>query len=134
MSFTRMSENTRSKTYEDQMDRLSQRANSRLVLVKTVHTVIWVFYNVVIFYMLYAVIVNRIDKWLWICFGLVLLEGIILLVFKQVCPVTLIARKYSDSDKSNFDIYLPEWLAKHNKLIYTSIVVVTVIILLFRIV
>ena len=134
MSFTRMSENTRSKTYEDQMDRFSQRANSRLVLVKTIHTVIWVFYNVVIFYMLYAVIVNRIDKWLWICFGLVLLEGIILLVFKQVCPVTLIARKYSDSDKSNFDIYLPEWLAKHNKLIYTSIVAVIVIMLLFRIV
>jgi len=129
-----MSENTRSKTYEDQIDGLRQRANSRLVLVKTIHTVIWVFYNVVIFYMLYAVIVNRIDKWLWICFGLVLLEGIILLVFKQVCPVTLIARKYSDSDKSNFDIYLPEWLAKHNKLIYTSIVVVIVIMLAFRIV
>ena len=134
MSFTRMSENTPSKTYEDQMDRLSQRANSRLVLVKTIHTVIWVFYNVVIFYMLYAVIVNRIDKWLWICFGLVLLEGIILLVFKQVCPVTLIARKYSDSDKSNFDIYLPEWLARYNKLIYTIIVIVIVVILLFRII
>ena len=133
MSFTGMSGNTRSKTYEDQMAGLRQRANSRLVLVKTVHTVIWVFYNVVIFYMLYAVIVNRIDKWLWICFGFVLLEGIILLVFKQVCPVTLIARKYSDSDKSNFDIYLPEWLARHNKLIYTIIVVVIVVMLLFRI-
>ena len=33
------------------------------------------------------------------------------------------ARKYSDSTKANFDIYLPEWLAKYNKEIYTTIVV-----------
>jgi hypothetical protein len=134
MSFTGMPENAGGKIYEGEMNAVTHRSNSRLVLVKTVHTVIWVFYNVVIFYMLYAVIVNRIDKWLWICFGLVLLEGIILLVFKQVCPVTLIARKYSDSDKSNFDIYLPEWLARYNKLIYTIIVLVIVVILLFRII
>jgi hypothetical protein len=46
----------------------------------------------------------------------------------------LIARKYSDSPKDNFDIYLPNWLAKHNKMIYTAIVLVALAILVYRLV
>ncbi|MBZ0202135.1 MAG: hypothetical protein K8I03_03880 [Ignavibacteria bacterium] len=105
---------------------------SKLRLVKLLHTLIWLFFNVVIFYLLYAVIADKIDKWVWICLGLIILEGITLAVFKKMCPVTLIARKYSDSDKDNFDIYLPNWLARHNKLIYTIIVLIAIVILFFR--
>jgi hypothetical protein len=104
----------------------------KLTLIKTIHTLIWIFFNVVIFYLLYAVIVNKIDKWVWICIGLILMEGLVLLVFKRMCPVTLVARKYSDSQKDNFDIYLPNWLARHNKLIYTIIVGIALVILVFR--
>jgi len=82
--------------------------------------------------MLYAVIVNKLDRWLWIGYGLFVLEGITLLVFKFFCPLTIIARKYSNSTKSNFDIYLPNWLAKYNKPIYTSILGIIVIITIFR--
>jgi hypothetical protein len=106
--------------------------NLKLTLVKTIHTMIWLFFNVVIFYLLYAVIVDKIDKWIWICIGLIVLEGIILIIFKKVCPVTLIARKYSDSSKDNFDIYLPNWLARHNKEIYSIIVLIAIAILIYR--
>ncbi|TYA58055.1 hypothetical protein [Formosa maritima] len=105
-----------------------------LVFIKTIHTIIWLFYNVVIFYLLYAVIQNKIDKWVWICIGLVILEGIILFIFKRLCPITIIARKYSNSTKDNFDIYLPNWLAKYNKQIYTSIFIVAIIILISRLI
>ena len=105
----------------------------KLLSIKLMHTVIWLFFNVVIFYLLYAVIVDRIDLWVWICIGLVLLEGLVLLLFKWFCPLTVIARRYSDSTKDNFDIFLPNWLAKYNKLIYTSIFAIAVIILIFRI-
>ncbi|MFD2200862.1 hypothetical protein [Shivajiella indica] len=104
----------------------------KLFWVKILHTVIWLFFNVVIFYLLYAVVVNKIDKWVWICLGLIVMEGIILLIFKAICPVTLIARKYSNSEAHNFDIFLPEWLAKHNKTIYTSIVLFAVLILIYQ--
>ena len=110
------------------------KAYSKLILLKSLHTLIWVFFNVVIFYFVYAVIINRIDRWVWICLGLVVLEGLVLLIFKSLCPITVVARKYSDSDKANFDIYLPNWLAKYNKRIYTAIVVVGVIILLYRLI
>lgn len=104
----------------------------KLLVIKSVHTLIWLLYNVVIFYLLYAVLVDKIDKWVWICVGLVLAEGLVLLLFKWFCPLTVLARRYSDSTKDNFDIFLPNWLAKHNKTIYTSIFAMSILILVYR--
>ena len=104
------------------------RDESKLNLIKTIHTLVWMFFNFVIFYMLYAVIIGKIDLWLWIGYGLFVLEGITLVIFKFFCPLTVMARKYSNSSKANFDIYLPNWLAKHNKLIYTTILAVIILI------
>lgn len=105
---------------------------AKLVLVKLLHTAIWIFFNIMIFYLLYAVLVNKIDIWAWICLGFIGIETLILLVFKRVCPVTLLAKRYSDSERANFDIYLPHWLAKHNKLIYSVIVLIAIVILFYR--
>ena len=107
--------------------------HKRLFIIKSIHTLIWLFYNVVIFYLLYAAIADKIDQWAWICVGLVVLEGLVLLLFNWFCPLTIIARKYSDSTKANFDIFLPNWLAKHNKQIYTGIFAIAMTILLYRV-
>jgi hypothetical protein len=106
---------------------------AKLNIIKLIHTIIWVFFNVVIFYLYYAAITNKIDNRVWICIGLILLEGLVLLIFNKLCPITLIARKYSDSNKDNFDIFLPNWLARYNKLIYTSLFIIVLIILWFRV-
>jgi hypothetical protein len=108
--------------------------DAKLRFIKIVHTAIWVFFNVVIFYMLYAVLANKVDRWLWIGYGLIALEAIVLLAFKWYCPLTVWARQYSDSTRANFDIYLPEWLAKYNKLIYTGIMVVIIALTVVRLV
>ncbi|MDO6432686.1 hypothetical protein Q4E93_18920 [Flavitalea sp. BT771] len=105
---------------------------SKLWIVKLIHTAIWVFFNIVIFYLLYAVYSNKIDFRVWICIGLVLLESIVLLLFKMKCPLTLVARRYSDSTRDNFDIFLPEWLAKYNKLIYSIIFLISIAMLIYR--
>lgn len=104
----------------------------KLSLIKILHTLIWVFFNIVIFYLLYAVIINIIDEWVWICLGLIIIEGFILLIFKAVCPITLKAREYSDSKKDNFDIFLPNLLVKYNKPIYTTIVLIAIVIIIYR--
>lgn len=57
----------------------------KLIVVKLVHTAIWVFFNIVIFYMLYAAITSRLDVWLWTGYGLIVIEGIVLAVFNLVC-------------------------------------------------
>ena len=106
---------------------------TKLTVIKSIHTAIWIFFNVVIFYLLYAAIANKIDHWLWIGYGFVFLEGLLLLAFKFHCPLNLLARKYSNSTQDNFDIYLPAWLAKYTKLIYTSIFAIAIIITLYQI-
>ena len=106
---------------------------SNLIRIKIIHTIIWLFFNVVLFYMAYAVIVNKIDKLVWIGVALILLEGIVLLIFSKMCPLTIIARKYSNSTKDNFDIYLPNWLARNNKLIYTTFFLIIVCGIIYRI-
>jgi hypothetical protein len=92
-----------------------------------------VFFNVVIFYMLYAVTFGTIDRWLWIGYGLIGAEVLTLLVFKFYCPLTVWARRYSDSQAANFDIFLPEWLAKYNKQIYSAIMVVVIALTVYRV-
>lgn len=105
---------------------------TRLIIIKIIHTAIWLFFNVVIFYLMYAVVSNKIDQWVWICLGFILLEGLVLLTFANACPITIVARKYSASRKENFDIYLPNWLAKYNKQIYTTIVLIILLGLIYR--
>jgi hypothetical protein len=105
---------------------------SKLNLIKLVHTIIWLFFNLVIFNLLYLAVTRSNSKLIWVDLGFILLEGVILVVYKMKCPLTVMARKYSDSTKDNFDIYLPAWLAKNNKLIYTSIVLAALVILIYN--
>ncbi len=106
--------------------------SGKLRIIKLIHTAIWVFFNIVIFYMLYEVTWGKIDHWLWIGYGLIGLETITLLLFRFYCPLTVWARKHSDSTAANFDIYLPEWLARYNKEIYTGIMVIIIMLTYYR--
>jgi hypothetical protein len=112
--------------------KLIMQNNSRLFLLKFIHTVIWVFYNIVIFYMLFAVLSGKLDARLWICYALVALEGLILLWFRWTCPITIVARRYSADTVDNFDIFLPNWLAKHTKTIYSVLVAVIIVLTVYR--
>ena len=103
-------------------------------MIRLAHTAIWVFFNVVIFYLLHAVSTGRIDYWAWVCLTLIVIEAIVLVAFKRICPITLIARKYSTSTRANFDILLPEWLARHNQLIYSIIVAVIIVLLIYELI
>ena len=103
-----------------------------LLSIKIIHTIIWLFFNVVLFYMAYAVFINKIDIYVWLGVAAIIGEGIVLLLFKKMCPLTIMARKYSDSTKDNFDIFLPNWLARNNKRIYTSFFVLILAGIIYR--
>ena len=60
------------------------KKNNPLFYIKTIHTLIWIFFNLVLFYLCYAVISNKIDKWVWLGILLILLEGIVLLILKNI--------------------------------------------------
>jgi hypothetical protein len=106
----------------------------KLLLIKIVHTAIWALFVGVIFYILYSGITDRVNTLTWIGIGVIIGEGLVLLLFKMYCPLTVMARRYSDSPKHNFDIFLPEWLAKYNKLIFTTLFLIGVLISVLRVI
>jgi len=101
------------------------------VLIKSIHTGVWVFFNIVLVYLYYAVFTNKIGILFWLGIVAYAIEFVILLLYKWNCPITFLARNYSNSDKDNFDIYLPNWMAKHNKTIYSVLVVLLLILFVF---
>ncbi|MGE0772819.1 MAG: hypothetical protein AB7K37_13975 [Cyclobacteriaceae bacterium] len=105
---------------------------TKLFWVKILHTLIWVYFNLVLIYLFFAGITDRIDGWVWFGIGSFAAEGMVLLIFKNVCPLTLWARNYSNSSRDNFDIFIPNWIAKHNKAIYTILLVIALAFIAYR--
>lgn len=110
------------------------KAKEKLIAIKSIHTLIWFAYVVIIFYILYAALIDRIDTRFWIAVASVIAEGIILIANHWRCPLTVAAKRYSQDASVGFDIFIPRWLAKHNKTIFTTLFVIAMVIAAYRIV
>ena len=53
----------------------------------------------------------------------ILLECAALAVNRGRCPLTDVAARYTEERTDNFDIYLPLWMARHNKTIFGALFV-----------
>jgi hypothetical protein len=114
------------------MNKLKHSKNI-LQLIKVLHTIIWAFFVLIITYILYSGIFDKINIFTWISVVLILIEGIILLFNKWNCPLTILGKNYTEQTHIGFDIYLPKFIAKHNKLIFTTIYIIGLIIIMYRI-
>ncbi len=103
----------------------------RLKQIKVLHTVIWAIMAGSILAVPWAAWSGRF-RW---AFGLTVLvtgECLVLAVNRGRCPLTDVAARYTDVRSTNFDIYLPVWLARHNKSIFGFLFVVGELVLLWR--
>jgi hypothetical protein len=103
-----------------------------LFVIKLVHTLIWGIMAAIVLFVLWSGLSGTVTRFSWLAALAVACEGIVLLLFKGLCPLTVLARRYSSSLRSNFDIFLPEWLAKYNKLIFGSLFLVGSILMILR--
>ena len=106
----------------------------KLVMVKLVHTFIWAVFASMIGFILYAGLANAITPFALACYAAVAVECAVVLAFGWRCPLTIIAYRYTSDRSDNFDIYLPEWLAKWNKVIFGSLYGVSLVILGYRVI
>lgn len=100
--------------------------STALVVVKVAHTFVWAVFAGCI---LAIPVVSwrgeyRAAAWLT---AVVAGEVAVLVLNKWRCPLTSVAARYTDDRRANFDIYLPEWLAKHNKLIFGTLYFASVV-------
>ena len=88
--------------------------------VKALHTAIWAFFVGCIVGAPLAAAQGRL-KLAAVLIGLVGIESLVLVLNSWSCPLTDVASRYTERREENFDIYLPRWLAKHNKSIFTPL-------------
>jgi len=85
--------------------------------VKVIHTFAWALFAG-------CILAIPIVAWLGqfavalILISLVSVEVLVLLANRLRCPLTDVAARYTDDRRANFDIYLPEWVARYNKQIF----------------
>ena len=105
---------------------------AKLIFLKRLHTAVWIFFNLLMAYLFYAVWTGNTGTLFWVCVACFVAEFVVLMFNGWTCPITPMARKYTDDQRANFDIYLPEWLALHNKTIYTFLFILVWVIYLLR--
>lgn len=96
-----------------------------LTAIKVVHTVVWAFLVAVILAIPVMAWQDRATA-VVVLTAVMLVEVAVLLACGWRCPLTLLAERYTDDRRANFDIYLPLWLATHNKEVFGSIFAVGV--------
>jgi hypothetical protein len=104
---------------------------SPLQTIKAVHTVLWAILATCILAIPAFGWAEMYRQVLWLT-GVVLVEILILVLNGWQCPLTGVAARYTDDRRDNFDIYLPEWFARHNKLIFGSLFVAGEAVVILR--
>jgi hypothetical protein len=95
----------------------AQSMQTALHVVKVIHTLAWA---------IFAGCILTIPVLAWrgqfgsvvVLTILVFIEIAVLIANEWRCPLTNVAARYTDDRSDNFDIYLPLWLARNNKLIF----------------
>lgn len=99
--------------------------------VKWIHTIVWAAFVFCIFAIPAYAMLGKYS--MAALFGGVVFFEVLVLVFNRWrCPLTPLAARYTDDRRDNFDIYLPEWLARHNKVIFGVIYVAGLVFALAR--
>jgi hypothetical protein len=110
-------------TWAPEMD---MNAKARLRAVKSLHTIIWVFFVGCILAIPVEASLRRFDRAL-LLIACVMLEVVTLALNSWHCPLSGVAARYTADRRANFDIYLPAWLAAHTKPIFGALFVLGVI-------
>ena len=102
-----------------------------LTTIKAAHTIVWAFFVACIVAIPFTAWRgdHRSAAWLTV---VVAVEVLALAVNGWHCPMTSVAARFTDQRRENFDIYLPNWLAKHNKLIFGALYVAGVLFAIVR--
>ena len=102
-----------------------------LRVVKIIHTVVWAFFAACILAIPIAAWRGERRRTI-VLIALVLLEVAVLAVNRMRCPLTDVAARYTTDRQDNFDIYLPVWLARYNKVIFGTLFVAGVLFAMVR--
>ncbi len=111
--------------------RVSLNPDIGLRAVKLLHSLVWAMFAgciLAIPILAWRDELRRAGVLIAIVFG----EVLVLLVNRMRCPLTGVAARFTHDRADNFDIYLPLWVARYNKVIFGWLFVAGLLVTLGR--
>jgi hypothetical protein len=105
--------------------------NCLLAAIKILHTAVWAVMAGSILALPVAAF-TRHFRWALILTALIVCECAVLAANRGRCPLTDWAARFSEDRAANFDIYLPDWLARNNKVIFGTLFALNELVVLWR--
>ena len=106
-------------------------ATQALRRVKLLHTLVWAFFAGCVVAIPVAAWRDALGLAL-VLVAVVMLEVVVLALNGLRCPLTAVAARYTSDRRDNFDIWLPEWLARYNKVVFGTLYVVGIVVTVAR--
>ena len=107
------------------------RYDRRLTAIKLLHTIVWALLAGAILALPVTAILAQF-QWALLLTVIIVGECAVLAINRGRCPLTDWAAGYTNDRADNFDIYLPNWLARHNKAIFGTLFLVNELVVLWR--
>lgn len=99
--------------------------------IKIVHSAVWaLFASCIAAIPIYAM--EGRTRTATVLIGVVLIEVLVLAINGGRCPLTDVAARYTHDRRDNFDIYLPLWIARHNKVIFGLLYLLGIMVTLLQ--
>lgn len=106
-------------------------APAQLAAIKLLHTTVWAVMAGCVLAIPLAGFLRQF-RWAVVLTAIIVGECVVLVANRGRCPLTDWAARFTDDRADNFDIYLPNWLARHNKSIFGTLFVVSEAIVLWQ--
>ncbi|MFA6082016.1 MAG: hypothetical protein WC773_01185 [Patescibacteria group bacterium] len=103
-----------------------------LALIKTIHTIIFIFMAGSVFFILYCGIAKIFGPALYVALGLISIEGIVFFGNGMKCPLTGMAKKYGATKGYVFDSFFPEKWTRYTFPVFGTILGIGLFLLLLR--
>jgi hypothetical protein len=98
-----------------------------LIAIKLLHTAVWALLAGCILVLPITALRRRFD-WAAILTTIIILECLVLALNGGRCPLTDLAARFTSERADNFDIYLPLWLARHNRTVFGALFIINELI------
>lgn len=110
---------------------MTRRNHRALLAIKLAHTAAWAFFVLAIVGVWVGALAGNFRLAFW-CSVVVLVEVAILLLNRWHCPLTPLAARYTTDRRANFDVFLPEVIARYNKEIFGTLFALGIVLAVLR--
>ena len=100
--------------------------------IRAIHTAVFLVMAGSVFYVLYCGITGTTGRALFVSLVLLAVEGIVFYSNGRKCPLTDLAKSYGAEKGYVFDSFFPERLTRYTFPFFTTLLVISLLLLLFR--